>query len=139
MLMLTPAHRSWVDFEFQAFQDVYKPVLFKNVDFGLAGNIWAEMMAVGGWGGLILFLIVLLTGVSILNYLFFCSRNPLLVALISFLAFYVAFYIQRSDLAFLLSRMRIVVVCALIIAFFSKLVLEAARCRRVPAAKDGQR
>ena len=31
------------------FNDLFQPVLFGDVEFGLAGNVWAEMFAAGDW------------------------------------------------------------------------------------------
>jgi hypothetical protein len=49
-----------------AFNDLFQPVLFPDIDWGMAGNIWAQMLAAGGWplflGFLALFVFTLRTG-----------------------------------------------------------------------------
>lgn len=104
-----------------AFNDLFQPVLFPDIDWGMAGNIWAQMLAAGGWplllGFLALFVLTLRTGSRWLETAGLTTR-----ALIALGGSYWAFYIHRNDIGYqvilekrvLLSWLIIVLACEVV-------------------------
>jgi hypothetical protein len=104
-----------------AFNDLFQPVLFPDIDWGMASNIWAQMLAAGGWplflGFLGLFVLTLRTGSRWLETSRLTTR-----ALIALGGSYWAFYIHRNDVGFqvilekrvLLSWLIIVLACEVV-------------------------
>jgi hypothetical protein len=81
-----------------SFNDLFQATLFPaDLDYGMANNMWAEMLSSGGWpllGAFLLCFIALLTvGSSLIR-----SRDLSLVAGTAVAFSYWAFYIHRNDL-----------------------------------------
>lgn len=87
------------------FYDEFQPVLFPTVDYGLGGNIWAEMLCRFGYAGIIAFglaMLICLIGMQRL----FLTAPPTLSAPIAFSGVIIAFYIYRNDLHYTLVMIR---------------------------------
>jgi hypothetical protein len=87
------------------FFDEYQPILYPNIAYGTAGNIWAEMLCRFGYVGVVIFgalLILVLVG---LNRLLLKS-SPTLASPLALGGVIVAFYINRNDLHFTLQMLK---------------------------------
>jgi len=83
-----------------SFNDLFQPILFpSDLDYGMANNIWAEMLSSGGWplltGFITIFVLVLVLGSYLIR-----SLDPTLAAGAALTFSYWAFYIHRNDLAY---------------------------------------
>jgi len=123
-----------------AFNDLFQPVLFPDIDWGMAGNIWAQMLAAGGWplflGFLALFVLSLRTGSRWLETSGLTTR-----ALMALGGSYWAFYIHRNDIGYqvilekrvLLSWLIIVLACEVVHRLgFRNAAVPAAAAARAP-------
>jgi hypothetical protein len=120
--------------QFVGFDALFQPKLFSSVvDYGIGSNIWAEMIASGGWPLILVFAIVY----SLLLYAFriwlrFLSREW--SAIVSVVVVYWAFYVHRNDLLFQLTLTRRVLLtaalCALVSAFWVMVALREKRLAR---------
>ena len=83
-----------------SFNDLFQPTLFpSDLDYGMANNIWAEMLSSGGWpllGLFVAFFVVMLIPGSYLIR----SRDPIIAAGTALTFSYWAFYIHRNDLLY---------------------------------------
>jgi len=79
----------------------YKPILYPNITYGTAGNIWAEMLCRFGIAGLVLFGVVLILLLVWLGRLLVTVPSAFR-APIAFAGAVLAFYIHRNDLNFTL-------------------------------------
>lgn len=101
----------------QGFNALFQPTLFSSVTgYGLGSNIWAEMLASGGWPLLVVFVMLfcatLLAGDRMLRRAAPSLAAPGVVILV-----YWAFYIHRNDLLYQLTlTRRVLLVAVLIIA-----------------------
>ncbi|WP_407169418.1 hypothetical protein [Bradyrhizobium sp. ORS 111] len=87
------------------FYDEFQPALFPTVDYGLGGNIWAEMLCRFGYAGVVAFglaMLICLVGMQRL----FLAAPPTLSAPIAFSGVIIAFYIYRNDLHYTLVMIR---------------------------------
>lgn len=84
------------------FNSLFQKQLFPGVAYGMGSNIWAEMWSAGGWGLLLIFILmfnlVLYLGNKLFNGSFGSLRN-LLVITLSFWSF----YIHRSSLEYIIN------------------------------------
>jgi hypothetical protein len=77
----------------------FQTVLFADVDYGLAANIWGEMWSAGGWILLILFIVVFNLGLFFGNVLMSTARGlPLMVSTTMLVVW--AFYIHRNTIEY---------------------------------------
>ncbi len=86
----------------QGFGETAAKVFYPAVEWGVASNIWAQMIAAGGMGGLLLFLIVFNSVLWMLAVIIqrgneFVARSGALVAS------WWAFYIHRNDIGYILN------------------------------------
>jgi hypothetical protein len=119
LYFLSPAHRLFGPIEATSFKDLYQPKLFPQVQKGMANNIWAEMYAVGGYGFVILFTFILSSIVACSNHFLYLSRKNIIKSVIAISFFYTCFFVNRSDLNYLLSRIRIVVFTFIVMSIIS--------------------
>lgn len=100
------------------FNDLFQRDLFSSVtEYGLGSNIWAEMLATGGWPALLILL-------AILGLLLHAANRWMprvgaeSAALIVIVAVYWAFYVHRNDLLYQLTLTRRMILvwmaCALV-------------------------
>lgn len=120
--------------EAQGFNALFQPVLFSTVtDYGLGNNIWAEMLASGGWLLFALFLLLycvsLRAGDALLRRLPANLFAPAMVILT-----YWGFYIHRNDLLYELTLMRRVAMVALLI--FAVAILFRLAATGITSAAD---
>jgi hypothetical protein len=117
-----------------AFNDLFQPVLFPDIEWGMAGNIWAQMLAAGGWplflGFLGLFVLSLRAGSRWLATARLSTR-----ALVALGGGYWAFYIHRNDIGYQVILEKRVLLSWLIIVFACEVVHRLGfRGTTVPAA-----
>ncbi len=87
------------------FNDLFQPVLFPGLRFGLANNFWAEAWSVGGWIMLALYVIVYLLGLWLGSRMLRSEQNvQRLFAAMFFTPW--AFYIHRNDMIYQLTMQR---------------------------------
>lgn len=120
-----------------AFNDLFQPELFPDVEWGMAGNIWAQMLAAGGWpllfAFLALFVITLRVASRWLATAGLCTR-----AMVALGGSYWAFYIHRNDIGYQVILEKRVLLSWLIIVFGSEVVHRlGGRSTAVPAAVHG--
>ena len=84
-------------FPVQFFEEEFKPVLFPDVDYGLAGNLWAEMLCHFGWAGVIGAIVGFGFLLFILNIGLLRCPGDVTPAFI-LCGVVLSFYIHRSDL-----------------------------------------
>jgi hypothetical protein len=90
----------------QGFNALFQPVLFSTVtDYGLGSNIWAEMLASGGWLMLVTFLCVYCAIIVAGDALIRRLPVHLSVITLTILAYW-CFYIHRNDLVYEITLMR---------------------------------
>lgn len=83
-----------------SFNDFFQSTLFaSDLDYGMANNIWAEMVSSGGWLLLGLFLGVFVLMLTLGSY-WVRSRDATLAAGAAVMFSYWAFYIHRNDLLY---------------------------------------
>jgi hypothetical protein len=102
------------------FFDEYQPILYPDITYGTAGNIWAEMLCRFGYVGLVIFGALLILVLIGLNRLLLKS-SPTLEAPLALGGLIVAFYINRNDLHFTLQMLKWVV-----LIFFAAYLLSLA-------------
>lgn len=88
-----------------SFNSLYQHILFGQVPFQMANNIWAEAWSVGGWGGFIIMIIIYLTGVWIGSKLLSSKLVSKKIFACSFFSCW-TFYIHRNDLLYQLTMQR---------------------------------
>ena len=112
------------------FNALFQPTLFSSVTgYGLGSNIWAEMLASGGWPLLVVFVMLfcatLLGGDRLLR-----RAAPQLAAPGVVILVYWAFYIHRNDLLYQLTltrRVLLVSAAILVGAFLVRIVAVALK------------
>lgn len=111
-------------FEIENFSSVVNNVLYADVDYGVASNIWAEMYAIGGWPLLIPFILFFNLVIFLLNR---ClqSRHLTIRAFVANLGALWVFSLHRNDLAYLLNQQKRVLLIFLIILFLSLVAKQA--------------
>jgi hypothetical protein len=128
-------------FSNESFNDLFQPQLFPEVEFGLAANIWAQMLTAGGWplflGFLAFFVWTLRLGSSWMSARGVTARSGVALA-----AAYWAFYIHRNDLGYELSLLKRVLIVWGIVAIVSETIARSTGRRQVqlePAAAPPDR
>lgn len=120
-----------------AFNDLFQPVLFPQAKFGMASNIWAEMLSSGGWpllsGFLVLFVVVLGLGSWLLG-----AGDPHLRGYVALAGSYWAFYVHRNDLVYQIDLERRVLAIFLAGLIGSGLLLAFIRSLRARRSLRGR-
>lgn len=88
--------------EIISFNDQFQPVLFPQANYGMAGNIWAQMLATGGWFLLLAFVAFYSTTLTLASAFMERFDPALRSAAAVFLAPWCLF-IHRNDLIYQLS------------------------------------
>lgn len=83
--------------EFVNFNELFQPQLFADVHYGLAANIWAQMLAAGGWSLFLGFLAVFVCALR-LGSVWLATSRMATRAGVAVGAAYWSFYIHRNDL-----------------------------------------
>jgi hypothetical protein len=108
------------------FFDEYQPILYPNINYGTAGNIWAEMLCRFGYLGVVIFgtlLILVLIGLSRL----LLKSSPTVAAPLSLGGTIIAFYINRNDLHFTLQMLKWVAIVVAAAYLFSRAAEEVKK------------
>jgi hypothetical protein len=111
------------------FYDEYQPILYPDVTYGTAGNIWAEMLCRFGYVGMAIFGVLLILVLIGLNRLLLKSSSTL-AAPLSLGGTIIAFYINRNDLHFTLQMLKWI---ALVFFAAYLLSLAADKVRTAPS------
>ena len=83
-----------------SFNDFFQSTLFaSDLDYGMANNIWAEMVSSGGWLLLGLFVLVFVLLLMLGSY-WVQSHDVTVAAGVAVVFSYWAFYIHRNDLIY---------------------------------------
>lgn len=88
-----------------SFNGLYQPVLFPDANYGMGDNIWAQMIAAGGWPLLVAFLVVFVAVLAV-GSRWLAASNQCTRAAIALGFSYWAFYIHRNDIAYELTLLR---------------------------------
>lgn len=83
----------------KGFNDFFQPVLFPDIQWGLAGNIWAQAYSLGSFGMVLVFCVFFIGILTIINIAFARTSGSLLAA-VALTGAYWAFYVHRNDLMF---------------------------------------
>jgi hypothetical protein len=116
-------------FSFISFNDLFQPQLFPEVDFGMAANIWAQMLTAGGWPLFLGFLAAYVWSLR-LGSIWMATRRMNVRAGVALGAAYWAFYIHRNDLGFELSLLKRVLIVWLLTALVSEAVHRSHRSQQ---------
>lgn len=105
-----------------SFNDLFQPILYPSVEYGMASNIWAQMWSAGGWILLLIFLLVFNIILVIGNA---SLRSPSVVVRAGFtpMFLYWAFYIHRNDISYAINiekRLLVIFFACLVIAYLLK-------------------
>lgn len=92
--------------EYPSFSEIIQRDVFPNVEYGLAGNIWAEVFNAGSYSLLIFFLILLNFLVLFMNKVY-KNVDPLFKGVILVLGTLTCFYIHRNFLESYLTMIRL--------------------------------
>ncbi len=109
-----------------SFNDLFQPALFPYTEFGMADNIWAEMLSSGGWPLFALFVIFFVSLLALGSYLL-RAREPLVVGGVALFFSYWAFYIHRNDLIFQISSEKQILFLWAVCVLFSMVGYELAK------------
>lgn len=107
--------------ETQGFGETAASVFYPSVEWGVASNIWAQMIAAGGTAGLLVFLVVFNTVLLLLASMIrrggeVVSRGAAIVAS------YWAFFIHRNDVGYILNIEKRRLLCLGLCLFIAVLV-----------------
>lgn len=114
----------------ESFNDLFQPQLFPEVEYGLAANIWAQMLCAGGWPLFLGFLAVFVWTLR-LGSIWMSARRVTTRSGIALVAAYWAFYIHRNDLGYELSLLKRVLIVWGLVALISETISRSAG-RTVP-------
>jgi hypothetical protein len=81
------------------FNADFQSALFPGLNWGMAGNIWAEMHATGGWPLFVIFLLLFVLLLALGSYAV-RARDPVVQAFAALFFSYLAFYIHRNTLTY---------------------------------------
>jgi len=112
---------STIDSTIISFNDLFQPILFAEINYGMANNIWAQMWSSGGWLLLLLFL-VFFNSILFLGSKLLLVNSSNLKALTALLFSYWAFYIHRNDIFYQLNLERRVLMVYMLSLILSILV-----------------
>jgi hypothetical protein len=136
-LHLVPGAARYSGSDLHHFSEAIKSRYFPGLSpqTGVAGNYWAEGLAVGGWAGLGVFLVIYLTGIRLFNAVL-RRGNSAIRALFAAPAFTWVFYIHRCALFQIVSHEKkflIVGLCAIGIAWALRMIARDVAIRNAPA------
>ena len=103
------------------FNSLFQQQLFPEVTYGMGSNIWAEMLSSGGWGLLLIFIVLFNLVIYFGNVLFIKSYGNLRVLMVILLSFW-SFYIHRSSLEYTINLNKRIILLLIISLLCSTLV-----------------
>lgn len=89
----------------EKFESEFKPALFPNYKYGLAGNIWAETFCRFGYLGIVSAVIIFILSIAVMQILLF-RAFPIALPALALSGVFLAFYVHRNDLLFELLLIR---------------------------------
>ena len=113
-----------------SFNDLFQPVLFGDVSFGLAGNVWAEMFAAGGWPLLGCFLLAFVVTLRLISR-WLCAAHTSSQVCVALSAAYLAFFLHRTDIGFQLTLQKRLLACWFIVVCVSEVLHQLNGRRRL--------
>jgi len=120
----------------ESFNDLFQPQLFPEVEYGLAANIWAQMLSAGGWPLFLGFLAVFVWTLR-LGSIWMSASGVTTRSGVALVAAYWAFYIHRNDLGYELSLLkRVLIVWGLVALVSETITRSGARAAAGPSADD---
>ncbi|PNK16501.1 hypothetical protein CEP07_10440 [Cylindrospermopsis raciborskii S01] len=84
----------------KSFNDYFQPVLFPDVFYGMANNIWAQMWSIGRFPLLLMFIFVFNGVVFLGSWALHRFKDKTIISGLLPLFSYWSFYIHRNDLAY---------------------------------------
>ena len=119
--------------EVVSFNELFQPQLFADVHYGLAANIWGQMLAAGGWPLFLAFLGLFVVTLR-MGSVWLAAERVFTRAGVAIGSAYWAFYIHRNDLGYELSLLKRVFLVWLVTLFVSQAAhwLGAGDGRRQP-------
>ena len=108
-LRLLPLPSSAYGIAVTDFNELFQPVLFPSINYGLAFNPWAEAYSWAGYLGVFLMSIFYLMVIYVLNWQSFFNRRKIIRVLCVVIGVYFAFWLHRNSLGSILSYVRNVV------------------------------
>lgn len=116
--------------EIQSFNSLFQERLFGGVvQGGMAANIWAQMYAIGGWFGLGIGIPVYVAFLGLGSWLLRVSKGSIVV-LVAVTFTFLAFYIHRNDVLFMLVLLRRCLIVWIVMVIPGMLLVDARRVRR---------
>lgn len=113
--------------EIQSFNDLFQQKLFGGVvRGGMANNIWAQMYAIGGWAALSIAIPVFVGCLGLGSWLLNSSRGSAVV-LVAVLFTFLAFYIHRNDVLYMLVLLRRCLMIWIVMVVPGMLLVDNAR------------
>ena len=103
------------------FNSLFQEQIFPEVTYGMGSNIWAEMLSAGGWGLLIIFIVLFNSVIYFGNILFVKSYGNLRVLMVILLSYW-SFYIHRSSLEYTINLNKRIILLLLVSMLFSMLI-----------------
>lgn len=120
-LAILPIPLSFFNYSSSYFNDMFQPVLFPGIHYGMAYNPWAEVYSAFGLPG-----VIFLAGSVpfVLSYLWrvYCRSNVVLSVIILFIGAILAFWLQRNSLATILAYIRNVIYPLILVYFFVEIL-----------------
>lgn len=117
--------------------EVVSQQLFPDARAGVASNIWAETWSTGGWGLIVVALIIWILALGLLTCLL-RAPDPSLKALAAVLGGYWAFYLHRNDLLFQITLSRRVVAVSLVVLVAAMVAYALSHRFRVVDRTEGR-
>jgi hypothetical protein len=115
---------------FRSFNGYFQPVLFPDVEWGMANNIWAQMIAAGGWPLFLAFLGGFVWTLRLAARRMATARATSRCG-VALATAYWGFYIHRNDLGYELSELKRVLLVWVVVAIVSSL---GKKTQEAPAA-----
>lgn len=108
------------------FNSLYQPVLFPEVDYGLAANIWGQMWSAGGWALLVTFIIFYNLILALGNWVL-SAHSVILRAGLAPAFCYWAFYLHRNELNYAINLEKRQILLFFVILMIVSLLWAATR------------
>lgn len=105
LLAIGPLPLSWFDFSSDNFNQLFQPVLFPGINYGMAYNPWAEAYSWLGNLGVFFYSIGILITLRLL-WRSYVAASPLFSVIILMMGITVSFWIHRNSLATILAYSR---------------------------------
>lgn len=115
-LSLQPLPLSYFNYSSSYFNDVFQPLLFPGISYGMAYNPWAEVYSAFGYFGVIVLALFVPSILTTLWY-FYCNSKTVFSILILMVGLILSFWIERNSLATIFAYIRNIFYPLLLIYF----------------------